>query len=62
MSMVVVGRTELLIVCSLLRTTNRVLGFANARFGCSEERTTVIELILLSLNGCIVQQKECSCG
>ena len=34
-SMVVVGREGLLVVCSLLMTTNQVLGFADARFGCS---------------------------
>ena len=34
-SMVVVGREGLLVVCSLLMTTNRVSGFADARFGCS---------------------------
>ena len=45
-SMVVVGREGLLIVCSLLMTTNRVSGFADARFGCSEEITTVIDLTL----------------
>ena len=52
----------LLIVCPLLMTTNRVLGFADARFGCSEEITTLIEFILLPSNGCIVQRKECSFG
>ena len=41
-SMVVVGREGLLIVCSLLMTTNRVSGFADARFGCSGEITTLI--------------------
>ena len=60
--MVVVGREGLLIDCSLLMTTNQVSGFANARFGRSEEITSVIELTLLPSNGCIVQQKECSSG
>ena len=36
-SMVVVGREGLLVVCSLLMTTNQALEFADARFGCSEE-------------------------
>ena len=44
----------LLIVCSLLMTTNRVLGFADALFGCSEEITTIIELILSPSNDCIM--------
>ena len=57
-----VGREGLLIVCALLMTTNQVSGFANARFGCSEEIISIIELTLLSSNGCIVQRKECSFG
>ena len=61
-SMVVVGREGLLLVCSLLMTTNRVSGFADACFGHSEEITSIIELTLLSSNGCIVQRKECSFG
>ena len=61
-SMVVVGREGLLLVCSLLMTTNRVSGFANARFGHGEEITSIIELTLLPSNACIVQWKECSFG
>ena len=61
-SMVVVGREGLLIVCPLLMTTNRVSGFADARFGCTEEIRTLIDLILLPSNGYIVQRKECSFG
>ena len=61
-SMVVVGREGLLIVCSLLMTTNQVSGFADARFGPSKEISSVIELTLLPLNSCIVQRKECSFG
>ena len=38
------------------------VGFANTHFGCSEEITTVMELILLPSNGYIVQWKECSFG
>ena len=60
--MVVVGREGLLIVCPLLMTTNQVLGFADTCFGCTEEITTLIELIFLHSHGYIVQRKECSFG
>ena len=61
-SMVVVGREGLLLVCSLLMTRNQVSGFADARFGHSEEITSIIELTSLPSNACIVQRKECSFG